>query len=126
MYRVWFEDFIDRFYKSYDKAREACWNFIADSCYNNTIKQEMMIALTFDGKCELCGIEEIKFEDEIEELARTGEKKKYTVVFTKYETIEVEAYNEDEAKELADEILSEDVYAWEGPADRIEVELVED
>ena len=32
MYRVWFEDFIDRFYKSYDKAREACWNFIADSC----------------------------------------------------------------------------------------------
>ena len=67
----------------------------------------------------LCGIEEIICEDEIDESAQNTEKKKYRVVFTKYETIEVEAYNEDEAVELADEILDEDAHAWEGPADRI-------
>ena len=49
-------------------------------------------------------------------------KRKYVVTFTKHEAVEVEAYTEDEAEELADEILEDDTYAWEGPADEIEVE----
>lgn len=126
MYRVWFEGFVDRYYKSYDKAREACRNFILNSCFNNAIKQELLLALNSNNRCELCGIEEIKFEDEIGRFVQTNGKKKYKVTFVKYETIEVEAFNEDEAEDLADDILSEDFYAWEGPADRIEVELMED
>ena len=49
-------------------------------------------------------------------------KRKYVVTFTKREAIEVEAYTEDEAKELAKEILEDDTYAWEGSVDEIEVE----
>ena len=126
MYRVWFEGFIDRYYKSYNKAYEACRNFILNSCYNNDTKQEMLLALGSNHRCELCGIEEINLEDEIDESAQNTEKKKYRVIFTKYETIEVEAYNENEAVEFADEILDRDAYAWECPADRITVELIED
>lgn len=126
MYRVWFEDFIDRYYKSYDKAREACKRFIISQKEDKVLTGIMLEELDqFDVVEDLCGIVEIKFEDEIEELAHTG-KKKYRVIFTKYETIEVEAYNEDEAEELAVEILDGDAYAWESPADRITVEEVED
>lgn len=126
MYKVWFNGFIDRYYKSYDKAREACRNFILNSCYNNAIKQEMLLALSSNDRCELCGIAKIKLEDEIEKLAQATGKKKYRVNFTKYESIEVEADNESEAEELASEILDNDVYAWGDPADRITVELMED
>ena len=123
MYRVWFEGSADRYYKSYDKAYEACRNFILNSCYNNVAKQEMLLAFDLNDSCELCCIAEIKFEDELINLRRLG-KKKYRIIFTKYETIEVEAYNEDEAEELADEILSGNAYAWEKPADRIIVEEI--
>lgn len=126
MYRVWFEGFVDRYYKSYDKACEACRNFILNSCFNNAVKQELLLALNSNNRCELCGIEEIKLEDEISGLVWSSEKRKYIVTFVKYKSIEVEAYNDDEAKELAAEILEEDVYAWANPADRIEVELMGD
>ena len=49
-------------------------------------------------------------------------KRKYVVTFTKREAIEVEAYTEDEAKELAKEILEDDAHAWEGPEDAITIE----
>lgn len=125
MYRVWFEGFIDRYYKDFEKAYEACQEFILNSCYSFNVKQEMLQALAFADKCELCGFTKIKFEDEFDEFAPKVGKTKYTVTFTKYETVEVEAYNEREAEELADEILSADADAWEGPADEITVELVE-
>ena len=125
MYKVWSEDCNDRYYISLNNAREACRNFILNSCYNNAIKQEMLLALGSNDRCELCGITEIKLKDEIEKLPQTTGKKKYRVTFTKYESIEVEAYNEDEAKDLADSVLSEDFYAWEGPADEIEVQVIE-
>lgn len=124
MYRVWFEGFIDRYYKNYDRACDACKDFIKKFGDEETPKLLHRFAMI--DECDICGIVKIKCEDEIEELARTTEKKKYRVTFTKYETIEVEAYNEDEAEELAVEILDEDAYAWDSPADRITVELMED
>ena len=123
MYRVWFQGFIDRYYKNYDKAYEACEEFIKELDEAEMPKRLHYFAMT--DRCDICGITEIRVEDEIDDLARTG-KKKYKVIFTKYETIEVEAFNEDEAEELAVDILDEDAYAWDSPADRIEVELVED
>lgn len=125
MYRVWFDGFIDRYYRSYEKAREACKRFIISQKEDKVLTGIMLEELDqFDVVEDLCGITEIKFEDEIEELAQTG-KKKYRVFFTKYETIEVEADNENEAEELAIEILDGDAYAWEDPAYRITVELME-
>ena len=125
MYRVWFDGFIDRYYRSYEKAREACKRFIISQKEDKVLTGIMLEELDqFDVVEDLCGITEIKFEDEIEELAQPG-KKKYRVFFTKYETIEVEADNENEAEELAIEILDGDAYAWEDPAYRITVELME-
>ena len=127
MYRVWFDGFIDRYYKSYDKAREACKRFIISQKGDNLLTLTMLEELDrFDEVEELCGVVEIKFEDEIDKLAQTAGKRKYRVCFTKYETVEVEAYNENEAEELAATILDGDAYAWGDPADRITVELVED
>lgn len=127
MYRVWFDGFVDRYYKNYDRARKACERFILSQKEDKLRTGVMLCELEqYDEVEELCGITEIKFEDEIERLALIGGKKKYKVIFTKYETIEVEAYNEDEAEELAVEILDGDAYAWGDPADRITVELMED
>ena len=50
---------------------------------------------------------------------------KYQVIFKKYEVVEVEASNVDEAKDLAFEILDDDIYAWESPVDEIIVEKME-
>lgn len=50
---------------------------------------------------------------------------KYQVIFKKEEVVEVEALNVDEAEDLACEILDDDIYAWEGPADEIIVERME-
>ena len=83
----------------------------------------MLLALYLNDSCELCCIAEIKFEDELINLRRL-KKKKYRIIFTKYETIEVEAYNEDEAEELANEILDGNAHAWEAPADKIVVEEI--
>lgn len=120
MYRVWFDGFIDRYYKSYNKAYEACKRFIISQKKNNMLTLKILEELDQFGKVEaLCGIEEIICKDEINESAQNTEKKKYRIIFTKYETIEVEAYNEDEAEELAYEILDGDAHAWEGPADKL-------
>lgn len=51
---------------------------------------------------------------------------KYQVIFKKYEVVEVEASNVYEAEDIACEILDDDIYAWEGPADEIIVEKMED
>ena len=122
MYRVWFQGFVDRYYKNYDKAREACEEFIKELDEAEVPKRLHYFGMT--DRCDICGITKIRVEDEIDKLART-EKKKYRVIFTKYETIEVEADNENEAEELAIEILDGDAYAWEDPAYRITVELME-
>ena len=125
MYRVWFVGFVDRYYKSYDKAREACKRFIISQKKNDLVKLTMIEELDqFDEVEELCGVEEIKFEDEIEELAQTG-KKKYKVVIKKSEVVEVMAYNEEEAEALADVALEDIAFCWEGPADEIIVEEIE-
>ena len=125
MYRVWFEDFIDRYYKSYDKAREACKRFIISQKEDKVLTGIMLEELDqFDVVEDLCGITEIKFEDEIEELAQTG-KKKYKVLFKKSEVVEVLAYNKEEAEALADRALEDIASCWEGPADEVIVEEIE-
>ena len=125
MYRVWFEDFIDRYYKSYDKAREACKRFIISQKEDKVLTGMMLEELDqFDEVEDLCGITEIKFEDEIEELAQDG-KKKYKVLFKKSEMVEVLAYNKEEAEALADRALEDIAFCWEGPADEIIVEEIQ-
>lgn len=51
---------------------------------------------------------------------------KYQVIFKKYEVVEVEASNIDEAEDLACEILDDDSYAWMNPPDEIIVQKLED
>ena len=119
MYRVWFEGFVDRYYKSYDKAREACRRFIISQKEDKVLTDMMLQEFDkFDEVEELCGITEIRFEDEIEELAQT-EKKKYKVVIKKSEVVEVMAYNEEEAEAIADVALDNMAFCWEGPADEV-------
>lgn len=123
MYRVWFEGLVDKFYKDHDKAYKVCERFIKTQDKDEIFKR--INDLNIVGECDICGIAKIKFEDEFDEFAPKIGKTKYIVTFAKYESVEVEAYNEDEAENLADDILNKDAYAWEGPADEITVELAE-
>ena len=124
MYRVWFEGFVDRYYKGYENAREACVKFIKMTEKDEVPQRKLLSELDMFDDTAICGIREIAFMDEVPACVPCESKKKYKVIFTKYETIEVEAYNEDEAEELAAEILDEDAYAWDSPADRITVEEI--
>ena len=78
----------------------------------------------FDEVEKLCGIAEIKFEDEVPACVPCIPKKKYCVIFKKTEVVEVEAFDEDEAEELAMVILENDTDAWTGFYDEIIVEEI--
>ena len=51
-----------------------------------------------------------------------SKRRNYIVTFTKHKSIEVKAYSEEEAEELAEEILEDDAYAWNGLVDEVEAE----
>lgn len=51
---------------------------------------------------------------------------KYQVIFKKYEVVEVEASNVNEAKDLAWEILEDDSFAWLALPDETIVKKLED
>ena len=124
MYKVWFNGFIDRYYRDYENAREACVKFIKMTEKEADAQDKLLNELDMFSETAICGIRGIEIMDEVPACVPCESKKKYKVIFTKYETIEVEAYNEDEAEELAAEILDEDAYAWDSPADRITVEEI--
>ena len=104
MYKVWFEGFINRYYKNYENARDACIGFIKKFGDEEAPKQ--LYKFTMIDECDICGITKIRCEDEIDDLAQT-EKKKYKVIFKKSEVVEVMAYNEEEAEALADRVLED-------------------
>ena len=122
MYRVWFEGFVDRYYKGYENAREACVKFIKMTEKDEVPQRKLLSELDMFDETAICGIREIAIMDEVP--AYEPQKRKYAVAFKKTEVVEVEAFNEDEAEELAMVILENDSDAWTGFYDEIIVEEV--
>lgn len=66
MYRVWFK-FVDKYYKNYAKARKACKSFIISQTEDKELIDMMLVEFEqYDRVNALCGIEEIRCEDEDE------------------------------------------------------------
>lgn len=122
MYRVWFEGFVDRYYKGYENAREACVRFIKMTERDADAQNKLLCEFDMFDETAICGVKEIEFMDEIPAYA--PQKRKYAVIFKKTEVVEVEAFDEDEAEELATVILDNDTDAWMDPCDEIVVEEV--
>jgi K+/H+ antiporter YhaU regulatory subunit KhtT len=126
MYKVWFEGFIDRYFKGYDNAREACVKFIKMTEKDADAQDKLLNELDMFDDTAICGIREIEIMDEVPAyMPQTPEKKKYKVIFRKSEAVEVLAYNEEEAEVLADRVLDNIAFCWEGPADEVIIEEVQ-
>ena len=125
MYKVWFNGFVDRYYKGYENAREACVKFIKMTEKDADAQDKLLNELDMFGETAICGIRGIEIMDEVPAcVPKNAKKKKYKVIFKKSEVIEVMAHNEEEAEELADRALDDIAFCWEGPADEIIVKEV--
>ena len=112
MYKVWFNGFIDRYYKGYENAREACVRFIKMTEKDADAQNKLLSEFDMFDETAICGIREIEFMDEVPACVPCMPKKKYYVFFKKTEVVEVEAVDEEEAEELAMVILENDTDAW--------------
>ena len=124
MYRVWFEGFVDRYYKGYENAREACVKFIKMTEKDEVPQRKLLSELDMFDDTAICGIRGIEIMDEVPACVPCEPKKKYKVIFKKSEVVEVLAYNKEEAEALADVALEDIAFCWEGPADEIIVEEI--
>lgn len=125
MYKVWFDGFIDRYYKGYENAREACIKFIKMTEKEASAQDKLLNEFDMFDETAICGIMEIEIMDEVPACTPCMPKKKYKVIFRKSEAVEVLAYNEEEAEVLADRVLDNIAFCWEGPADEVIVEEVQ-
>ena len=124
MYKVWFDGFVDRYYKGYENAKQACVKFIKMTEKEASARDRMLGEFYMFDETAICGIREIEFMDEVPACVPCEPKKKYKVIFKKSEVVEVVAHNEEEAEELADRALEDIAFCWEGPADEIIVEEI--
>lgn len=124
MYRVWFNGFIDRYYKSYENAREACVKFIKMTEKDTDARDKLLNELDMFGETAICGIRGIEIMDEVPACVPCEPKKKYKVIFKKSEVVEVDALDGNEAEELAMVNLENDRDAWTGFYDEIIVKEV--
>ena len=124
MYRVWFNGFVDRYYKNYENAREACVKFIKMTEKDADAQDKLLNELDMFGETAICGIRGIEIMDEVPACVPCMPKKKYCVAFKKTEIVKVEAVDEEEAEELAMVILENDSDAWTGFYDEIIVEEI--
>ena len=122
MYKVWFDGFVDRYYKGYENAREACVRFIKMTERDVDAQNKLLGEFDMFDETAICGVKELEFMDEIP--AFQPQKRKYAVIFKKTEVVEVEAFNEDEAEELAMVILENDTDAWTDHYSEIIVEEI--
>ena len=124
MYKVWFNGFIDRYYKNYENAREACVKFIKMTERDADAQDKLLNELDMFGETAICGVRGIEIMDEVPACVPCEPKKKYKVIFKKSEVVEVLAYNKEEAEVLADRVLEDIAFCWEGPADEVIVEEI--
>lgn len=124
MYRVWFDGFIDRYYRDYENAKEACIKFIKMTEKDADAQDKLLNELDMFSETAICGIRGIEIMDEVPACVPCEPKKKYKVIFRKSEAVEVMAYNEEEAEALADVVLDNMAFCWEGPADEVIVREV--
>ena len=124
MYRVWFNGFIDRYYKNYENAREACAKFIKMTERDTDAQDKLLNELDMFSETAICGIRGIEIMDEVPACVPCESKKKYKVIIKKSEVIDVMAYNKEEAEALADRALEDIAFCWEGPADEVIVEEI--
>ena len=122
MYKVWFEGFVDRYYKGYENAREACVRFIKMTERDADAQNKLLGEFDMFDETAICGVKELEFMDEIPVFQ--PQKREYAVIFKKTEIVEVEAFNEDEAEELAMVILENDTDAWTDHYSEIIVEEI--